>query len=263
MSKYFVSLFIKSSFFSLVLISTAFAQPKIMLKLDDIGVKNNQCKATPVIEILTSRKIKAGLGVIAANLDSTALNVFTPYLKATDAHGNKLIEIWHHGLTHTNNNPPNNNPEFKGTSLQFQQEHFNKADKLVLERLGVQMHSFGSPYNAADDNTNRVVAANPNYKVFMLSPNKDAETDGVANYNHRVMMEISTGMVNYDSFVADYQKLKGKYPDYMVLQGHPNQWDTDRITEFNKILDFLVAQKCEFVLPYDYYLATHKSKTNK
>ncbi|MES2276677.1 MAG: DUF2334 domain-containing protein [Bacteroidota bacterium] len=234
------------------------AQPKIIIKLDDIGVKNNSCKASPVIDVLMKRKIKAGLGVIANNLDSTALNVFAKYLKATDAHGDKLIEIWHHGLFHTANNPPNNNREFEGTTFEFQLEHFNRADQLVLKYLGVQMHSFGAPYNASDANTNKVIAANPNYKVFMLNNIKEAELNRVANYNNRVNMESATGMVNYDYFVTQYEKLKDKYPDYMVLQGHAMQWDAAKIAEFNKILDFLIAQKCEFVLPYDYYLATHK-----
>jgi peptidoglycan/xylan/chitin deacetylase (PgdA/CDA1 family) len=239
---------------------TASAQPKIMIKLDDIGITKNTCKASPVIDLLIKREIKFGLGVIANNLDSTALNVFAPFLKATDSHGDKLIEIWSHGLYHSNNNPPNNNPEFKGTSFEFQQEHFKKADQLVIKYLGVQMHSFGAPYNATDDNTNKVVAANPNYKVFMFSSNKQPEQDGVANYNNRVNMESATGVVNYDYFVGQYQQLKDKYPGYIVLQGHPNQWDAARIAEFNKILDYLIAQKCEFVQPYQYYLATHKNK---
>lgn len=236
----------------------ALSQPKIIIKLDDIGVKRNYCSASPVINVLLQRRIKAGLGVIAINLDSTALNVFAKYLKATDEHGDTLFEIWHHGLDHSNNNPPNNNPEFKGTSFEFQQEHFNRADELVRKYLGVQMHSFGSPNNASDDNTVKVMVANGNYKVFMLNNMKDPEVNGIANFNNRVNMESATGVVNCSYFIEQYQKLKSKYPDYMVLQGHANQWDAVRIAEFNKVLDYLITQKCEFVLPYEYYLSTHK-----
>lgn len=242
----------------LLLMYKAQAQPKIILKLDDIGVKNNVCKASPVIDLLLQRQIKAGLGVIAINLDSTALHVFAKYLNATDANGSKLFEIWHHGLYHSNNNPPNNNQEFKGTTFTFQQEHFERADDLVRKYLGVQMHSFGAPYNASDDNTNRVIAANSNYKVFMLNNMIEPEINGIANFNNRVNMESATGMVNSTYFIDQYQKLKSKYPDYMVLQGHPNQWDAAKIAEFSKVLDFLIEQKCTFVLPYEYYLSTHK-----
>jgi peptidoglycan/xylan/chitin deacetylase (PgdA/CDA1 family) len=252
--KFYSVLFI----YGLLTCPDVFAQAKIIIKLDDIGIKNNSCKASPVIDVLQKRKVKAALGVIANNLDSTALNVFSNYLKATDAKGNKLFEIWHHGLYHSNNNPPNNNREFDGTSFEFQQEHFNRADQLVLKYLDVQMHSFGAPYNASDANTNKVIAANPNYKVFMLTNMKEPEVNGVMNLNNRINMESATGVVNYDYFIDQYQKFKDKYPDYIVLQGHPMQWDAERIAEFNKILDYLVAQRCEFVLPYQYYLSAHK-----
>lgn len=238
--------------------STGFAQPKIIIKLDDIAVQNNVCLASPVINILMERKIKAGLGVIAMKLDSTTLNVFANYLKATDVHGHQLFEIWHHGLYHSNDNPPNHNFEFKGTTYAFQKEHFNKADERVLKLMGVQMHTFGAPYNVTDENTAKVVAENANYKIFMFSGVSSFEINGVANYNNRVNMESETGKVNCAYFISQYEALKGKFPDYMILQGHPNQWDAARLEEFKKILDYLVSKKTEFVLPYDYYLATHK-----
>ena len=236
------------------------AQSKIILKLDDIGVKNGNSKAKPVFDDLLKRKIKVSCGVIAKNLDSTSPQFFAPYLSATNDKGEKLFEIWSHGWDHSNNNPPNNNKEFDGTSYGFQLEHFNHADAYVKQLLGVQMHTFGSPYNASDSTFNKVISQNKNYKVFMLNGMKTPETNGVANFNNRVNMESSTGNVNFDYFVTQYQKLKDKYPDYMVLQGHAQQWDAAKLAEFDKILDYLIAQKCEFVLPYDYYLQTHPSK---
>jgi peptidoglycan/xylan/chitin deacetylase (PgdA/CDA1 family) len=231
------------------------AQPKIIIKLDDLGSKNGVSTAAPVLDDLLNRKIKAALGVIANRLDKTAPQAYAKYLNATSNKGEKLFEIWHHGFDHSNNNPPNNNREFDGTSYDFQSDHFNRADQLVLKLLGVQMHTFGSPYNAIDSNTKKMIGKNPNYKVFLLSGGKSETVNGVLYMNNRVNMESATGKVNYDYFVTQYQKLKGKYPDYIVLQGHANQWDAARLAEFNKILDFLIAEKCEFVLPYDYYLS--------
>lgn len=236
------------------------AQPRVIIKLDDIGVKDGNCKAQPVFDDLLKRKVKASLGVIANRLDKSAKPFFEKYLTATNDKGEKLFEIWHHGWDHSANNPPNNNREFDGTSYEFQLDHFNRADKYVKELLGVQMHSFGSPYNASDSTFNGVISQNKNYKVFMLNGMKTPETNNVANFNNRVNMEISTGNVNFDHFVGEYQKYKGKYPDYIVLQGHAMQWDASRLAEFDKILDYLIAQKCEFVLPYDYYQQTHPSK---
>ena len=48
-------------------------------------------------------------------------------------------------------------------------------------------------------------------------------------------------------------KLKEKYSDYVILQAHPNNWTPEKLEEFNKIIDFLLSEGCEFVLPYEYY----------
>jgi peptidoglycan/xylan/chitin deacetylase (PgdA/CDA1 family) len=237
-------------------VSASFAQPGIIIKLDDLGSRNSHSTAESVIDLLVQRKIKAGLGVIAAQLDSTAGTAYGKYLAATNDKGEKLFEIWNHGFNHSNKNPPANNMEFKGTGYDFQKEHLAKAQARVKQLLGITMRTFGSPYNASDSVTNTVIKEQGDIKVFLFGSFKTDEIPGVKNYNNRVEMEIITGQVNYDHFVADYQKYKNKYKDNMVLQGHPNMWDASRIAEFNKILDFLIAQKCEFVLPYDYYLAT-------
>lgn len=240
----------------LLILGNTFAQPRIIIKLDDLGSRHGRSTAAPVIDILVQRKIKAGLGVIAAQLDSTAGAAYGKYLAATNTKGEKLFEIWNHGFDHSNNNPPNNNMEFKGTGYGFQKDHLAKAQAQVKRLLGITMRTFGSPYNASDSVTNTVIQQQGDIKVFLFGSFKTDEIPGVKNYNNRVEMEITTGQVNYDHFLADYRKYKGKYIANMVLQGHPNMWDAARIAEFNKILDFLTAQKCEFVLPYDYYLAT-------
>jgi peptidoglycan/xylan/chitin deacetylase (PgdA/CDA1 family) len=243
--------------FALVLLfvfGSVIAQPRIIIKLDDLGSRNSHSSAEPVIDILLQRKIKAGLGIIAAQLDSTAGTAYSKYLIAINDNGEKLFEIWNHGFNHSNNNPPNNNMEFKGTGYDFQKDHLTKAQARVKKLLGVTMHTFGAPYNASDSITNKVLGEQGDYRVFLFGNITANLPANIKNYDNRVEMEITTGQVNYDHFIADYKKYKNKYNDLMVLQGHPNMWDAARIAEFNKILDFLIAQKCEFVLPVDYYL---------
>ncbi len=103
------------------------AQPRIMIKLDDLGSRNNRSTAEPILANLLQRKIKAGLGVIASTLDSTAKNAYGKYLIATNDKGEKLFEIWNHGYNHSNNNPPDNSYEFKGTGYAFQKDHLAMA----------------------------------------------------------------------------------------------------------------------------------------
>lgn len=223
----------------------------IILKLDDFG-SNASFRSAETLDFLVDKKIKAGLGFIAGRLDSNALAVYGKYLDKTDAQGAHLFEVWNHGLFHTNNNPPDNNAEFKGTGYEFQKTSFTLADEFVKAYLKVQMHSFGAPFNAVDSITGVVISENKNYKVYLFG--SEATPEGIMNLSHRVDMEIVPGNINYDHFVKQYNLYKKKYNDYMVLQGHPNQWDSNKIQEFKKILAFLSGQGCTFTLPYEYYL---------
>jgi hypothetical protein len=67
-------------------------------------------------------------------------------------------------------------------------------------------------------------------------------------------LSVKNGIYNpeFDFFVNNYNKSKDRFKDYMTLQGHPNQWSADKIDQFGKIVDFLISEGCEFVLPYEY-----------
>lgn len=228
------------------------AQAVIILKLDDLGSKNNLSNAAPVLDVIVSRKIKASIGVIAARLDSTAATAYKKYIRATDDKGDKLFEIWNHGYDHSNNNPPDKNAEFKGTGLAFQQEHFSKAHQRVKDLLGIEMHTFGAPFNSTDSVFNQVIGQHPTYKAVFFASVKPTGVKGLMALDNRVNMESATGVVNFDYFFTQYESFKNTYSDYMVLQGHPNQWDAARIAEFNKIADFLISKKHQFALPFEY-----------
>lgn len=222
-----------------------FSAPKVVLKLDDIAVKKGVLQCTPVLDFLVEKKIKAGLGIVAGKNDSTALATLLPYLKATNAKGEKLIEIWHHGLDHRKS-------EFRDSTYEFQKAHFEQADKLVKKLLGIQMHTFGTPYNASDSTTNKVISENSNYKVFMYSSKKPTVKNGIVYLDNRVNMENGTGKPEFDYFLESYNKLKSKYTDYIILQGHPNMWTPEKLEQFKRIIEQLISEGCEFVLPYDF-----------
>ncbi|RKR83707.1 peptidoglycan/xylan/chitin deacetylase (PgdA/CDA1 family) [Mucilaginibacter gracilis] len=237
------------------------AQPMVILKLDDLGSKNGTSNAAPVLDYLLDMKIKTAIGVIAVRLDSTALKAYSKYIAAKNDKNENIFEVWNHGFTHTNNNPPGGDKrEFDGTGYQFQKQHFNTADSIVFKLLGVQMHTFGSPYNAVDSNTTRVIAENKNYKVVLLDGKKSGYERGILHMNNRVNMEVATGVPNFDQFVIQYNNLIGKYPDVIVLQGHPAFYDVAKFEELKKIIVFLQGKKCQFVLPYDLYVLNQKLK---
>ena len=228
------------------------AAPKIILKLDDLSVKQSICQFIPTMNYLVQKQIKAGLGVIANRLDSTALKTLNSYMNATNSKGEKLFEIWHHGLDHVR-------PEFKGTGYGYQKSHFEQSDKMIKEILGIQMHTFGSPFNGNDSVTFRVVSENPEYEVFLFSGTESTNPDRLIHLNHRINIENGTGNPEYSLFMESYTRNRDKYSDYMVLQAHPNLFSPERLDQFIRIVEFLVAEGCEFVLPHEYFLK-HASK---
>ncbi len=227
------------------------AQPKIVLKLDDIGVANHLCKAGQVMDYLLQKSIKASYGLIANRLDETAFSTLSKYINATNSRDERMVELWHHGFDHSNNNLSNNNKEFSGTSYGFQKKHFNDANQLIIKKLGVQMHTFGAPYNAADSVTLKVISENSNYKLIFFPSLDVGKHLKITSLNNRVDMEKGVGNPNYEYFVSNYEKNVVYQQSFMIIQGHPNNWTIEQFNEFTKTIDFLVLKGCEFVLPFE------------
>ncbi|MDD2798598.1 MAG: T9SS type A sorting domain-containing protein [Bacteroidales bacterium] len=219
---------------------------KILLKLDDLQSKGGTCATIPVLSFLESKQVKAGFGAIAIKFDAAALNVLKSYIDAKKDDGDQLFEIWNHGLEHVTD-------EFSGRTYDYQKSNFDHATQLIKSLLNVQMRTFGTPYNKSDAVTNTVVSEDPNYKVFLLGSTSPAASTGIINLTKRVNMESATGDPTFAYFMTNYEAKKGSYKDYMILQGHPNQWTEAEIEEVNQIIQFLASEGCEFVLPYDYY----------
>jgi peptidoglycan/xylan/chitin deacetylase (PgdA/CDA1 family) len=245
----------------LAVVFSACAQPKIIIKLDDLGARNGVPSCKPVLDLLLQRKIKVGLGVIAMRLDSSAARTYSPYIHAVNDKGEPLFEFWNHGYDHSDKLPPSDNFEFKGTPLAFQIDHLRKSDERVEMLLGIKMHTFGAPYNLADSICIQALEQRDNYRNILFGNPSVMGGSKLVNLNNRVNMESATGVVNYEYFLTQYQQRRSRFRDVMVVQGHPNQWDAERLSEFAKILDFLTAEHCEFVLP-DVYSQTLKKSHN-
>jgi hypothetical protein len=242
-----------SSAFTLLSASIPSNNLKIILKLDDLGVQNSVLACSHALDYMVANKIKFGMGAIAVRFDATAPGVLAPYMTAVNNQGHKLMEIWHHGYDHSQNNPTGT-WEFRGRPYADQKASFENADQAIFNLLGVQMKSFGTPYNQSDAVTNTVFSENPNYKVFMFSSVKST-TNGITYVDNRVNMENGTGLAEYSYFVKNYNSSKANYTNYMTLQGHPNYYTagSNNLEQFKLILKFLVSEGVEFVTPYEYY----------
>lgn len=229
---------------------------KVILKLDDLGVLNSVLQSSAALDYMVANNIKWGSGAIANRFDATAPATLATYINAQNQSGEKLMEIWHHGYDHSQNNPTGTY-EFSGKPYADQKLSFENADQAILNLLGVQMHSFGTPYNQSDAVTNTVIAENLNYKVMMFSKIKSS-TNGILYLDNRVNMESATGTPDFSYFKTNYLANKNTYTDYMILQGHPNYYTagSNNLEQFKLILKFLQSEGVTFVKPYEYYQST-------
>lgn len=226
---------------------------KIILKLDDLGVLNSVFAASPVWDYLSTNKIKWGGGAIANRFDGTSAGVLSGYLNALNNVGDTLVEVWNHGYDHSGNSSTGIY-EFSNSTYADQKSHFDQATQTIKSILGIQMHSFGTPYNQSDVVTNTVIGEDSNYKVFLFASQTSA-SNGVSYLNNRVNMENGTGNPVYNYFVSNYIASKATYKDYMILQGHPNYYTlgSSTLDQFKLIVQYLISEGVEFVRPYDYY----------
>lgn len=147
--------------------------------------------------------------------------------------------------------------EFSGTSYSFQKAHFDSATKVIKTKLGIQMHTFGAPYNQNDTTFLRVMGEDTNYKAIMFSQVTPSPSAGFVNLSNRVFIESATGVPDSAYFMSSYLSKKATYTDYMVMQGHAYAWTTEaKQAEFRKIVNFLISEGVVFCTPYEYWQYT-------
>jgi len=222
------------------------APAKIVIKLDDLkpsrgGVHPRWVRAA---DFAKERKIKVGLGIIAKGMEEECAP-FCAWVK--ERHDAGAIEFWFHGYDHSGNGKI---MEFSGQPYEFQKAHVVMSQELAKKKLGFAFTSFGAPFNAADATAAKVLAEDADLKVWMYGDAAKPAGKTVLERSFAVNLESPTIIANYGAFVEGYAHNRGAA--YFVLQGHPAGWGDDRFEQFVKIVDFLIAQKAEFVFASDF-----------
>lgn len=218
----------------------------ILIKLDDMregAAVRNAFKR--VQEYIDQKGIKASFGVIGISLeDNGKKDDYYEDIKSFAADEN--IEIWHHGYYHNSSQYT----EFNGGTYEEQYSQLHKTIDLLKEKCSVTVKTFGSPYNATDETTVKVLNDTPQIKcVFYPSVSEGANALMLKNDGK---LETSVGVIDYEAFIENYEKNSADKP-YLVLQGHPGGWGDESFENFKKIVDFLESKNVEFMTPIQYY----------
>jgi peptidoglycan/xylan/chitin deacetylase (PgdA/CDA1 family) len=234
--------------------------PLIVIKTDDL--RPIEGKVHPLwqklVDYLAAKNVKASIGM---NMDKLgdATPAYIEWVKNHQASG--AIEFWFHGWDHATHEVDGvKYNEFNKRSYGEQRKRFEDSQKLAKETFGFAFVTFGPPggtsNGAFDENTVRVMADDPDMKVWLYPQPIDKKGQELAAGGKiaildrvwAVNLESKVGQPDFPKFLEGYAKNPDR--EYFVLQGHPMSWGTpERFAEFEKIIDFLIAQKAEFLTP--------------
>ncbi|EIQ01394.1 putative xylanase/chitin deacetylase [Opitutaceae bacterium TAV1] len=228
--------------------------PPVVLKVDDlVSTRDGRVpeRWQRITDFAKERKIKLSIGIIANSLEGDKPAYFD-YIKTLRSAPGGQFEFWFHGYDHREWAEDGKKlQEFRGTSYEHQKDHFEKSQKLAREKLGFAFETFGAPFNATDRNTDRVLAEDPDMKIFLYGgpSNRGSgklllERIGEANIENPIFVP------NPDALAAAYHKYSSRRA-FFVLQGHPNQWDDTRWAAFVKLVDFLQQNDIPIVTAAD------------
>lgn len=249
-----------AAFISLPLFAeTAAHRPQIVvLKMDDLTANGaNREKGEAVswrlrnfVETVRRLDVKASLGLIGNSLEGDN-PAYVAWVKAL--HNEGRIEIWNHGYSHKEFPAENGKrrAEFYGVSLEDQRENFAKTQRLAKAKLGFELKAFGSPFNLSDETTEKMLEEFPDVTVWFFGPAKPKHSTKLI-LERRINLENPTMSPNSAKLIEDYTRYGHTLP-YIVLQGHPNGWNDEKLAEFEKTVTFLKEKGCVFMTPSEFY----------
>ncbi len=212
-------------------------RPVIVLKFDDLGKAASVTGFDRIAKILEEKNITGSFGIVANHFASTSNASVFPYVQKWDEQG---IEMWSHGYKHTKE-------EFSTDPYETQYENFKNALDIVKEKTGVEIKVFGSPHNNSGRDTLIMVKDNfPEINTFFHGF-VDDNVSSVYHLRNHCGIEVGTGVTDYNYFLLEYSQQK--YHSHLFIQTHPGQWKEADFVNFEKMLDYLIADGCTFMTP--------------
>lgn len=239
------------------------ARPVVVVKLDDLKTSNSggfSANWIRVANFAASRGVKMGFGVVANSLEAPKA-AYLDWLRATRDAG--WVEFWLHGYEHSTYKGADGvtHGEFVGRDYADYQWRLDQSQALLQARLGLVFTSFGPPGGGSDGSFDaaalQALHDDPHIRGVMY-PNPIDEAGSALQAKGKVMVMDRVWAVNIEQplFVPDLEKFISGYTQnaskrrYFVIQGHPPNWsDEERMSAFENIIDYLIAQGCVFVTP--------------
>jgi len=237
----------------------------VILKADDLG------EMTPnwgrFMHIVFKDSICASVGIITDRVKTDSSIVEIQKISDFKRINNfPIIEFWNHGFNHFKEK---NKTEFNGSTYEYQVSHLQIAQDFFKNKLQIQCHSFGAPYNRTDKNTFKALNACPEICTWFCLNHlekeekqgwKNPNNDKISSDDNRIVLDVDYyyyKVFPIDKMINNYSKDKKK--PYIVIQIHPLMWKNENFIDFEKLIDFYKQHKATFMTPYQYYQFLHKN----
>lgn len=221
--------------------------PLVVIKADDLRYRPNEAVFghgwNRFLEIAEAKGIKTSIGIICDSLNQEAPEYFD---KIRSLHDSGQVEFWNHGYTH-GRDQKTGVCEFRGAGFEAQLDTLTRSQALAVAKLGFPFTSFGSPYNANDADTVRALREVPELTSWMYGVEGADLLPGQVVLARGINLEQPVHHPNFEALKRDF--LQEPDRPYYLLQAHPGGWDAARFEQFEKVVDFLLAQGAVFLTP--------------
>ncbi len=202
-------------------------------------------------EMVVHRAVKVAAGAIG-NRMSQPTEEIRARVKAWQA--TDLLELFNHGYDHASYPPPPDKAtlpagttyEFQGRPYEEQLDHLQRTQQIIRDNYGVQMRSFGAPFNKWDENTVQALHALGQIDIWMFGSAK-SECFNLPRGGGEI--EDANGVPS----LAEYLSTHDPARQVVLLQHHPYLapfWDG--WSDFKTIIDRIGEDGGTFILPAEY-----------
>lgn len=220
-----------------------------IIKADDI--KGPSAAWDRFFSISSEKGVKVSAGIVCNSLQPHN-EQYVAWLKQYAS--SCQIEFWNHGWNHKRWKTEDQQAiyEFQSSGYEHQKKHFTDSQQIMAGILGDPPIAFGAPYNKIDQDTIRVMNEDSNI-AFYFGYSKPAGLDRAVFARMKLRGEHDgTGKPNFEKFIAAYADSKNENISFSAIQFHPNKFTDEHFDAYAKILDFLLEEGWQFMLPREY-----------
>lgn len=225
--------------------------PVVILKIDDLKYYAQGSEAEQswdrFLHYIRSKNLKANIGAIGKHFDNNTdssrwfhEDVKTDFLKDSS------VEIFNHSYCYC----PDTFTDISPYSVQY--DTLDRAQKAIINTLGVTPVAFGSGANKKSADTIKVMNQHPQMKVWFFGDD-NVDKSKVINLPRTWPLSNIDTIESTAVFLQNFDKFTDR--PSIVLQGHAGKWTIGQFNNFSNAIDALLKKypKIKFMTVSEYY----------